>query len=428
MMRLFFLAGSVGLLVACVDPSFTALEPDNPDALEDIPAAPEAPSRDEATSSPYDEPPRGADTEEPEEPAVEEPEEPDVEEPVVEEPEPEEPVVEEPEPEEPVVEEPEPPVGGCPAGVTCIDSLPATVSGNTTGSASLWDSYGCAPGTDESGPEDLYEIVLPSDGFLAITLSGLPSGVDVDVHLLSDVDSDACIDRGHWEAASLLPAGTYYVAVDSWVDSGGGVHDGAYTVRFQHTPYDALQGSGLDPLVMQRALTAFDTAWHAGETSRLLYTVADFDLPSTQPRLWTFDLATGSLLYNVHVAHGSNSSSASDPAMVAAMSNTNGSHMSSVGLMRTAETYQGSNGYSMRLDGLESGFNDAVRPRAIVFHQATYATASFASSNGYLGRSWGCPAVDPAINAALIDTIKNGTLYMSHFSGDSSWLASSSYL
>lgn len=441
MLRLFFFVGVLGLSTACVEPTFTALEPDNPDALEEIPEAPETVPRDDATESPYD-PPAADPTSEHDEPEIvdepEEPEEPEIvdepeepEEPEVIEPEePEEPEIVEPEepelPEEPDVDEPEEPA--CPVGVTCVDDLPATYSGNTTGSPSLWDSYACSPGTDESGPEDLYEIVLPTDGFLAVTLSGVPSGVDVDVHLLSDVDSNACIDRGHWEAASLLPAGTYYVAIDSWVDSSGVVYDGAYTVRFQHTPYDAYASTGLSPLVMQRSLTAFDTAWHAGDTSRLIYTVADFDLPSTQRRLWTFDLATGTLLFNEHVAHGSNSSDPSNPSMVAVMSNTNGSHQSSVGLMRTAETYQGSNGYSMRLDGLESGFNNAVRGRAIVFHKATYATASFAAANGYLGRSWGCPAVDPAINAALIDTIKNGTLYMSHFSGDTSWLTTSSYL
>ncbi|MCA9566911.1 MAG: murein L,D-transpeptidase catalytic domain family protein, partial [Myxococcales bacterium] len=150
--------------------------------------------------------------------------------------------------------------------------------------------------------------------------------------------------------------------------------------------------------------------------------------PSTQPRMWTFSLATGDLLFHELVAHGSNSSAPGNPAMVGAMSNINGSHMSSLGLMRTAETYQGSNGYSLRIDGFEPGFNDAVRPRAIVFHAADYATASFAASNGYLGRSWGCPAVDPAVATALIDTIKNGTLYMSHFSGDSAWVSGSSYL
>lgn len=317
--------------------------------------------------------------------------------------------------------------GECPANTLCIDSLPFVDHASTVGAPANLDNYACAPDTDESGPERMYQLELTEPGFLAVTLFGLPDGVDVDVHLLTSPDPDSCIDRGHWDAASLLEPGTYTVVIDSWVSSAGTVHDGAYSVRFHHTPYDAFAGDGLDPLVLERALTAFDTAWAGGETGKLTYTVADFDLPSTEPRLWTFSLANGDLLFNELVAHGSNSSDPSNPALVAAMSNVNGSHMSSLGLMRTAETYWGSNGYSMRLDGLELGYNHLVRPRAIVMHQASYATQSFANANGYLGRSWGCPAVDPQINASLIDTIKHGSLYFSHFS-DPGWLAGSDYL
>ncbi len=191
--------------------------------------------------------------------------------------------------------------------------------------------------------------------------------------------------------------------------------------------FDDFADHVLRPHVMEDALTIFGSAWDWDETSRLIYTIADFSLPSYEPRLWTIDLANGDLLFYDHVTHGSGGQDPNDASMVAQMSNTNGSHMSSVGLMRTAETYYGSKGYSMRLDGLEAGFNDAVRPRAIVFHEATYATDAFVAQNGYLGRSWGCPAVDPAINADLIDTIKDGTLYLSYLD-QSGWLNDSGYL
>jgi hypothetical protein len=308
-----------------------------------------------------------------------------------------------------------------------VPSLPSVQTGTTVGGSDLFDAYACSPGTNEAGLERVYEVVLPTPGFLAATLSGITGTTDVDVHLLSDLDPNACIDRGHWDAAGLLPAGTYYVVVDSWVDAMGVSREGDYTVRFEHTPFDALVAYGLDPLVMERSLTAFDTAWNAGETASLTYTIADFTLPSTERRLWTFSLATGELYFNLHVSHGSGGLNATSGAITAEMSNTSGSHMSSVGLMRTAETYWGSNGYSMRVDGLEPGFNDNVRSRAIVFHEGTYATPSFAATNGYLGRSWGCAVVDPGQNAPLIDTIKNGSLYMSYW-GDPSWLATSSYL
>lgn len=397
-------------------------EVDNPDALQPIPPPPTVDDRD-ARENPYDDdeedtlPDEPADDPQDDEPQDDEPVDP-----------PEDPV--DP-PEDPVdpPDEPEPPTPApsCPAGVICVDSFPFVESNSTTGGPSNLDGYACSPGTDESGPERVYQVELTEPGFLAITLFGLPSDVDVDVHLLHTTDPSTCIDRGHWDAASLLAAGTYTVVVDSWVSGGGTVYDGDYSVRFHHTPFDAFAGDGLNENTMQRALTAFDEAWHGQETSSLTYTVADFDLPSTQPRLWTFSLANGDLLFSELVTHGEGSGSATDPTMVAQMSNINGSHMSSLGLMRTAETYYGSKGYSLRLDGLESGFNDLVRPRAIVIHQATYATQAFVNANGYLGRSWGCPAVDPQVNQQLIDTIKNGTLYFSHFS-DPSWLASSDYL
>jgi hypothetical protein len=113
--------------------------------------------------------------------------------------------------------------------------------------------------------------------------------------------------------------------------------------------------------------------------------------------------------------------------LTGSMSNLDGSHASSVGLVRTAETYSGSNGYSLRLDGLEPGFNNNDRSRAIVVHGADYATQSFVDDNGYLGRSWGCPAIDPAVTADLIDTLANGRLLLKYFD-DSDWLSSSAYV
>ena len=110
-----------------------------------------------------------------------------------------------------------------------------------------------------------------------------------------------------------------------------------------------------------------------------------------------------------------------------AFSNTPESHQSSIGLFVTAETYIGKHGYSLRLDGLDRGFNDRARERAIVVHGASYVSPAFVKAQGRLGRSWGCPAVSAAVARPLIDAIKGGNLLFAYYP-DQEWLRSSQYL
>jgi len=315
----------------------------------------------------------------------------------------------------------------CPAGVVCVDALPYTDSDSTTGEASVLDGYACAPDTDESGPEVVYQLELDESGFLGAALSGLGSGVDVDVHILEGTSAGDCVDRGHWEAGALLPPGTYYVVVDSWVSSSGTVMDGSYTLDLNLTTYDDFTWAGLDPAVLEAGLYAFDRAWLEGDLDKLIYGIVDYSRPSTEERFWVVDLATGDLLYSELTSHGIGSQDASDMTMADTFSNVSGSNASSIGLARAAETYWGSNGYSMRLDGLEGGWNSNDRSRAIVVHAADYATESFANSYGYLGRSWGCPALDPAVNDDIIDTLSGGGGLFKYYP-DNDWLSDSYYL
>jgi len=247
------------------------------------------------------------------------------------------------------------------------------------------------------------------------------------VHLLGSLDSGDCIDRGHWTAGGLVSAGTWWVVVDSWVDSGGSSYEGEYDLIVNHVPLDAFAADGLDAGLMEIALTAFANAWAEDETDRFELTVIDFSLPSTEPRLWTVDLALSALLHNLHASHGEASGVSGSPELAGTFSNVSESHQSSLGLMRTAETYTGSKGYSMRLDGLEATYNGLVRPRAIVSHGAEYARPEFAAANGYLGRSWGCPAVDDRLSADLIDDISGGTLVLSYYP-DGDWELNSEFL
>jgi hypothetical protein len=162
----------------------------------------------------------------------------------------------------------------------------------------------------------------------------------------------------------------------------------------------------LRPQALQPALSAWERLRGEGTATRPLLTVIDYGLPSTTPRLWVFDMDVRRLLYHELVAHGRNTGE--DRATE--FSNVEGSLMTSLGSFVTGGSYTGRNGYSMRLRGLEQGVNDQAEARAIVMHGARYVDPAFARKVGRLGRSWGCPAVRPAIARELIDRIKGGSV------------------
>jgi hypothetical protein len=316
----------------------------------------------------------------------------------------------------------------CPEGVVCIESFPATHSSTTTGASSELDSYSCAPSTDESGPELLYRLELKEAGYLALELSeDMATGVDLDVHLLSSPDADSCIDRGHWRAGSLLEAGTWWVSVDTWVTGSGEEQDGAYTLNMGLTSAAALVEEGMDSQVASDALHAFDQAWQNEDAEHFSYGITDFSLHSSEPRLWVLDLSTGEVLYNILVAHGVASSSSSDSGLSMSFSNIEDSHQSSLGMMQAAETYTGDFGYSMRLDGLEAGYNDAVRARYIVMHPWSGSREGYAEYYGAAAETWGCPAIDDRLSEEVIDFLANGGVLLFHYP-DGDWSESSGYL
>src|SRR5690606_3296979 len=108
-------------------------------------------------------------------------------------------------------------------------------------------------------------------------------------------------------------------------------------------------------------------------------------------------------------------------------SNVVGSHQSSIGLFRTAESYSGKHGYSLRMDGIEPGVNDRARERAIVIHPADYVNPAWIATQGRIGRSQGCPAVRPEVARMVVDSLKGGQFRFSWYP-DQDWLQSSAYL
>jgi L,D-transpeptidase catalytic domain len=180
----------------------------------------------------------------------------------------------------------------------------------------------------------------------------------------------------------------------------------------------------LNNTVLRLALNAAACARTIGAVANdRLLTVIDYSKASTEPRLWVLDLERGQVLFEELVAHGRGSGD----NFATRFSNAEGSHQTSLGLFRTADTYVGTNGYSLRLDGLEAGVNDRARERAIVMHGATYVSEFNLRTVGRLGRSHGCPALRPAIARTVIDTIKQGSLVFAYYP-DKQWLRGSRFL
>lgn len=181
---------------------------------------------------------------------------------------------------------------------------------------------------------------------------------------------------------------------------------------------------GADPKVLELALAAMHCAQAAGtgkDAQRLA--VIDYSRSSLEPRLWVFDLAADRLLYQELVAHGQGSGG----DVPTRFSNDDGSHASSLGLFVTRDTYIGHNGYSLRMDGLEHGINDAAMERAIVMHGAAYVNPDTGKHMGRLGRSWGCPALRSSVAKPIIDVLKDGQFVFSYYP-DQNWLTRSALL
>lgn len=160
----------------------------------------------------------------------------------------------------------------------------------------------------------------------------------------------------------------------------------------------------LDGRGLQAALQALHCAERdtANKANRLA--VIDYSRPSVERRMWVFDLSRRRLLQCEFVAHGRESGE----LFAERFSNLPGSHQSSLGLFRGAESYRGRHGHSLRLDGLEPGFNDLARARALVIHGADYVAPDWGQKYGRMGRSLGCPAVQLEVIRLVVDQLENG--------------------
>jgi L,D-transpeptidase catalytic domain len=203
--------------------------------------------------------------------------------------------------------------------------------------------------------------------------------------------------------AGALPAGNHIVLTDSVIKAEPPVINPVKT-----NLYDSLKLSslGLARQAYDYAMQGFNYLVETGKlTNQAIISIIDFTKPSSQKRLFVIDLKNYRILYNTYVAHGVNSGR----EFANEFSNVPESNKSSLGFYVTSNTYTGSNGYSLRLNGLERGINDNAGSRDIVMHGADYVNEEYIHSQGYIGRSWGCPALAPKISKPVINSIKNGS-------------------
>ena len=161
-----------------------------------------------------------------------------------------------------------------------------------------------------------------------------------------------------------------------------------------------------------------------GKINKEILTIIDFTQSSTEKRMWVIDMKKNEIIFQTVVSHGRNSGKefAND------FSNTPETFKSSLGFYKTAETYMGANGLSLRLDGLETGINDNARSRAIVIHGADYADENLGQRQGYLGRSLGCPALPLKNHKEIIEFIKEESCLFIYHDGSNDYLNKSKLL
>ena len=180
--------------------------------------------------------------------------------------------------------------------------------------------------------------------------------------------------------------------------------------QYVNTLYQAaqLQQAGLAFDVFEKAVTGYTNLKlnHLVPENSSFLTVIDFAQSSREKRMWIVDLFSKQLVLNTWVAHGSGSGE----DMANSFSDRNDSHQSSLGFYVTDKVYVGKHGRSFYLDGMDEGFNGSARMRSIVLHGANYVSQAAINEQGFLGRSFGCPAVSPKLVNKIINTIQGKTV------------------
>jgi hypothetical protein len=210
----------------------------------------------------------------------------------------------------------------------------------------------------------------------------------------------------------------------------GGSLPSASTVEPDPVPFDEIQalygsiqsydGERPDSLMFHKGVESFQALKAASLLSdKEVIALVDFSKPSSEKRMWIIDLRTRKVLYHLLVAHGKNSGE----LYATSFSNKPNSYQSSLGIFVTGETYNGKNGKSLKLHGMQKELNGLAEQRAIVIHGASYVSDAFVERVGRLGRSYGCPAVPMEVHKEVINLLAGGTMLFLYSPGSSTDLA-----
>jgi L,D-transpeptidase catalytic domain len=174
--------------------------------------------------------------------------------------------------------------------------------------------------------------------------------------------------------------------------------------------YDSmgLARAGLDEEAFEYAWRGYHNLLNKGLIRKKnVLSICDFSQSSSRKRMYIIDVLHKRLLYRTYVAHGQNSGS----EFATSFSNEQNSFKSSLGFYLTSRTYYGRNGLSLKIEGMDTGYNDLARKRNIVLHGCTYVGPAQLHKYGSLGTSLGCPAIPAGMSPQIIRAVRHGSCF-----------------
>lgn len=235
-----------------------------------------------------------------------------------------------------------------------------------------------------------------------IPVEHLKSAAVVSTYIMKAASAAAKKETPAGEESSRLAAAAYKAAeLRRVIDESAVIYD-----------HMNLEKEGLSEKAFEYAWRGYHNLLKKGTIrKRSVLSICDFSQSSSSRRMYVIDVRHHRLLYRTYVAHGQNSGE----EFAETFSNEPESFKSSLGFYVTQTTYYGHNGLSLRLNGVDSGYNDQALKRKIVLHGSSYVSDKYMQDFGALGTSLGCPAIPASVSSGIIREVKGGScLFIYH--------------